>query len=235
MSERQTSRGMCVFCKQLYTGSGMGRHLQSCPARQAAIAAEQKARGTSTTLFHLYVKGTYAPLFWMHLELPATATLWELDRFLRDTWLECCGHLSAFTIEGTSYELDTDGIDAMWPEFFGQRERPRSMEVRLGSVLRPGLSFSHEYDFGSTTYLTLKVIAARKGVWRKQDRIRILARNELPDFRCQECGRPAVWIDTFGDYDLLCEECAGERDEEGFLPVVNSPRMGVCGYTGEAY
>lgn len=231
MSNKKISRGTCAFCKQLYARSGMGRHLQACPARQAAIAAEQKAEGTPTTLFHLFVEGTYAPMFWMHLEVPATATLQDLDQFLRDTWLECCGHLSAFTIGGTSYELDTGGIDSMWTEIFGRRSL-KSMRVRLGSILHPGLEFSHEYDFGSTTYLTLKVIAAREGVSQKQDLIRVLARNELPDFRCQECGKPAVWIDTFGDYDLLCEECAGERDEDGLLPVVNSPRMGVCGYTG---
>src|SRR5260370_19281758 len=39
----------------------------------------------------------------MHLELPANATLADLDDFLRDTWLECCGHLSEFTIKDVSY------------------------------------------------------------------------------------------------------------------------------------
>jgi hypothetical protein len=31
-------------------------------------------------------------IYWMHLEVAAGTTLTILDRFLRDTWLECCGH-----------------------------------------------------------------------------------------------------------------------------------------------
>jgi hypothetical protein len=35
---------------------------------------------------------------------------------------------------------------------------------------------------------------------------------------------------------FVCARHAAEHtcaDEESFLPVVNSPRMGACGYTGE--
>jgi hypothetical protein len=39
----------------------------------------------------------------MHLEVPADATLTDLDEFLRETWVECCEHLSAFRIAGVSY------------------------------------------------------------------------------------------------------------------------------------
>jgi len=62
------------------------------------------------------VEGSYLPYYWMHLELPANATLEDLDSFLRDIWLECCGHLSAFRIEGKEYlsepsEFDEEGMD----------------------------------------------------------------------------------------------------------------------------
>jgi hypothetical protein len=37
------------------------------------------------------------------------------------------------------------------------------------------------------------------------------------------------WEDAF-----LCDECAkGVEDEAALLPIVNSPRCGVCGYDGE--
>jgi len=39
----------------------------------------------------------------MHVAVPATAPLSKLDDFLRHTWLECCGHLSAFEIGGKRY------------------------------------------------------------------------------------------------------------------------------------
>ena len=35
--------------------------------------------------------------------MPADATLADLDRFLRDIWLECCGHMSQFTIGKARY------------------------------------------------------------------------------------------------------------------------------------
>ncbi len=35
----------------------------------------------------------------------AGATLADLDDFLRGIWLECCGHLSSFDIEGVTYTV----------------------------------------------------------------------------------------------------------------------------------
>ena len=37
------------------------------------------------------VEGRDLPMYWMHLEVTASMTLATLDRFLRDTWLECWG------------------------------------------------------------------------------------------------------------------------------------------------
>lgn len=48
-----------------------------------------------------------------HLGVPACARLFDLDEILTRTWLECCGHLSAFTIGGTTYSSDRsdDAVD----------------------------------------------------------------------------------------------------------------------------
>jgi hypothetical protein len=230
-AKRTISRGTCAYCQKQYAKSGMSRHLQACKARQAAIAAEKKA----TPLYHLVVSGTYAPDYWLHLEMPARAKLEDLDQFLRDIWLECCGHMSAFDIGDTRYEMDTGGIDAMWTMIFGPKTPPRSMNVTLGKVLRPGLQFSHEYDFGTTTHLTLRVVGERQGSLPRGETVRILARNEPPDYRCEVCGKPATIINVFEDYMLLCDDCVVEEGyDEGLLPLVNSPRTGQCGYTGEA-
>lgn len=53
---------------------------------------------TSGPSFHLVIEGRYAKAYWMHVAAPLAAPLSKLDRFLRDTWLECCGHLSAFHV-----------------------------------------------------------------------------------------------------------------------------------------
>jgi hypothetical protein len=101
-----TSMGICDFCKGEFEKGQMTRHLKSCKARQAAIQAEEtgKARKPKKSkLFHILVEGKEFPMYWMHLEMPAALTLADLDDFLRDIWLECCGHLSAFKIGNISY------------------------------------------------------------------------------------------------------------------------------------
>jgi hypothetical protein len=69
-----------------------------------------------------------------------------------------------------------------------------------------------------------------------------MARNEMPEALCLECSEPAAF---------LCLECLYEDGESGFLceahaedhpheeygeptPLYNSPRMGMCGYSGPA-
>ncbi len=95
---KETSTGTCNFCGETLTKSNMTEHLQKCQAR---LSAGQE--GHTQRLFHLFVEGTYRPSYWMHLELPAAVTLADLDDFLRAIWLECCGHLSEFTIKDTAY------------------------------------------------------------------------------------------------------------------------------------
>jgi hypothetical protein len=111
-----------------------------------------------------------------------------------------------------------------------------SMRSRLDKVLTPGQSFTHEYDFGSTTELNLKVMSEWE-IEVKGKAIQILARNDPPVIPCDVCGKPATEICTecvYSGEGWLCDECAKDHEcgEEMLLPVVNSPRVGVCGYTG---
>jgi len=160
----------------------------------------------------------------MHVAVPVTAPLRKLDDFLRHTWLECCAHMSAFEIDGMRYAS-------------APRDEETTMRVPLSQVLAVGMKFHYEYDYGSTTPLVLKVVALRaqglpKGVGQ------LLARNEAPRVICQRCSiQPVTQICTECAWDgdgWLCEACAvaHECGDEMCLPVVNSPRVGVCGYTG---
>lgn len=108
---KEVSVGVCRFCEQEFAKSKMTQHLKTCKARQDEMS---KQEGDEERLFHLLVEGKYRPEYWMHLEVPAEMMLSELDDFLRAIWLECCGHLSAFEIDGTSYEAapaDDWGLD----------------------------------------------------------------------------------------------------------------------------
>jgi hypothetical protein len=222
---RIVSKGKCSFCGGIFDKEKMARHIESCRQREAVSKAPLERRGARRVkTFHLLVEGRYLPEYWMHLEVDANATLEDLDRFLRDTWLECCNHLSAFTVKGRTYLSD----------IFEEGEE--DMDVKLGYVLRPGVKLLHEYDFGTTTELTLRVISESVGELRGGP-IQILARNEPPSITCNSCGKTAtlvccICIDE-GD-GWLCDECARDHKcgEEMLLPVVNSPRVGMCGYTG---
>ncbi len=227
---RQTSKGTCSFCHREFSKVSMTRHLEACEQRaaiQAEAGSHQKARQTRT--FHLVVAGYRLPMYWMHLEVSAGTTLATLDRFLRDTWLECCGHLSAFEIGGVRYTVDAGLYD--WDT------GGKNMQVRLDKVLKPGQTCSYEYDFGSTTELTLKVISEQE-VEAQKKAIQILARNNLPLVPCDVCGEPATTTCSqcvYEDKGCLCDACAKDHEcgEEMLLPMVNSPRAGVCGYTGQ--
>lgn len=64
-----------------------------------------------------------------------------------------------------------------------------------------------------------------------------LARNDPPDIACVVCGKPAKKVCTeclFGGEGALCSKCTRQHecDEEMMLPLVNSPRTGMCAYAG---
>jgi hypothetical protein len=125
-------------------------------------------------------------MYWMHLEVTASATLTTLDQFLRNTWLKSCGHLSAFEIDRVRYAIDAGMYDD-WDM------SDKSMRVYLDKVLSPGQICFYEYDYGTTTELKLKVISERQVV-AKGNAVQVLARNTPPAILCEECGKPATEV-----------------------------------------
>ncbi|NDJ86430.1 MAG: hypothetical protein GYB66_11120 [Chloroflexi bacterium] len=116
-------------------------------------------------------------------------------------------------------------------------------EVTLEQVLDKGKKFKHEYDFGSTTHLTLQVVGIREGYisleLQKMDDdddegyielVRKLAQNEPPVIPCDVCGKPAAWTEGQWCNSWYCEKHRPKDEEVFLLPVVNSPRVGVCAY-----
>lgn len=215
---RLQTKGKCLLCDKVCAKSAMTRHLAQCVPNNKPAGSSQKA----------FLITAYAGPYWLYFEAPQTATLKNLDTFLRDVWLECCGHLSDFTIAGSRYDVHPD-----------MEMETRSMKYALGDVLSVGTKFSHEYDFGSTTELDLSVLGEHSLVLSKQKSpIHILARNEPPEFMCQKCkdatAKQVCGECVYDDKGFFCGACAKQhtKHEDMFLPVVNSPRMGVCGYEG---
>jgi hypothetical protein len=221
---RTESVADCQLCGAPFSKRGMLHHLSRC-----AYPDEKNVAAVAQLRVDVPVPRS---LYWLDLDVKTNATMRQLDDFLRAVWLECCGHLSSFEIGQIRYEV------MMSEALFGPGPEERSMNVRVSAALPgEGSSFKYEYDYGSTTYLRLKVIAHRRAPSRR-NAVRLLARNAAPAWECAECDEPATFICAYcaeKDDAFVCESHVADHEcgDEAMLPVVNSPRMGVCGYTGD--
>lgn len=200
------TKGNCYICGQELGKTAMKNHILKL--HSAAVPGQECVL--------LKIEGAYDKDYWLFVDIPLTSTLTTLDRFLRDIWLECCGHLSAFSGKG-------------------HQEIGKS---RKFSTFEPGDQFLHEYDFGSTTETLITVIGRTTRIPQKTA-VRLLARNVPFQFTCVKCGAPAMDICTECIYEMdnpfYCAACAEKHEhEEMLLPITNSPRVGVCGYCGDA-
>ena len=204
----QEYMGACQLCGHEAPKAQMARHLAPC------APAHDKGSGRET-LVQLHIEADGAPEYWLYVEGLETASLQQLDSLLRRVWLECCGHMSAFRL--------------------GRAEL--SKRSPLGTLQSKGVAFQYEYDFGSTTALKGRVLGIREGSLGRNS-VRLLSRNAPLKLTCAECGAPATLVCPFcigSGPCLFCKTHAPQHlcAEEGvFMPTVNSPRMGVCGYTG---
>jgi SEC-C motif len=235
LKEHRRQGGACELCGESVTRASAQKHLAGCaPAHDTPTGAEHR-------LVQVRAMAPGLPAYWLALEVKADAKLEVLDRLLRQVWLECCGHLSVFRIAGVSYfsrGYDFEFTRALGT--FGGQPAERSMGVKVGDVVSiPGEPIEYEYDFGSTTALKLTVMTERAGR-PGRSAVRLLARNTPPVWPCGICRQPASWVCAYclqGEgHAFACTTHRAQHgcdEQEGFLPVVNSPRMGVCGYTAQ--
>jgi hypothetical protein len=197
--------------------------LSACSGRKEAIhAADQESR-KEQILYHLQAQDAWGGDYWLHLEMNGSATLTDLDRYLRAIWLECCGHLSQFSIGG-------------W------RGQEIPMRTRVERTFQPGIVLTHIYDFGTSSETLIKAVGMRQGKPLTPHPIALMARNDPPEARCIECGQPASWlcIECLYEWDepgTLCDQHAQDHPHKDYgapMPLINSPRVGMCGYDGPA-
>ena len=221
MAPRKQSRGRCVFCGHETTKASMGKHLLSCVQRQAQIADAQQTKCKPEALYHLRVQDAYSSQFWLDLEVRGSATLNDVDDYLRAIWLECCGHMS---------------------EFYGSNRNTLAKSRRVDAVFDKDVELLHIYDFGTSSETRIKAIGQRLGVPLTKHPIVLMARNLMPEAICIECDQPASYLCMEcmiedGEAGTLCAKHASTHPHEDYgepLELVNSPRMGMCGYTGPA-
>jgi len=207
---KQTVLGVCGLCGVRNTKGAMLNHLKRC------LPSSAKG-GSMLPLALLRVEGAYAPDFWLDVAAPSNSHLADLDDLLRKVWLECCGHMSEFYVG----RYNAIGMEAKISHVFG------SASTRIGYI----------YDWGSSTELTIRSAGFTEGTTKTTKRPIVAARNEPPLLPCDICSLPASSLcsdcqDTGEGFFCPSHESGHSCGEERLLPVVNSPRMGVCGYTG---
>lgn len=227
MEQKPLSEGRCHFCQKTFAKAGINRHLAS---HLTKLSVSEKP-GTS---FHIKVEpASYygSTGYFLSLWMDGDASLEALDTFLQRIWLHCCGHMSAF--------IDPAKYPGAWGMMEEMGEIPMSRKAK--KVMFKGMKLKYEYDFGSTTELVLTVMGEYPV--KASGKIVLLSRNEPLKWMCEACGKnPAVELCTiheWGEDSMFCSKCAKQHAKTcddfadyAALPVVNSPRMGVCGYTG---
>jgi hypothetical protein len=218
---KKQSRGNCIYCGHQMTKVGMAKHLQSCDKRKTTIS-DAAVSDNSEIFYHLQIQEAWQGTFWLHLEMSGEATLEDLDDYLRAIWLECCGHMSQFSFQAWKNEVP--------------------MNTKAKQIFKQNLELTHIYDFGTSSETKIKVVSLRKGQTTSTHPIVLMARNEPPEAFCIECGKRASWlcVECLYEYDqdgTLCDQHAETHPHDNYgepISLVNSPRVGMCGYDGPA-
>jgi hypothetical protein len=204
MEKKEISTGNCFIC---------GAELGKVKMKNHVIKEHTQTEGGESAVL-VRAEGMDKN-YWLLLDIEANAVLSDLDSFLRKIWLECCGHMSVFSLHRF------DGNE------FAMRKKISDFST--------GDKLCYMYDMGSTTELMISIVGETRRPKQKA-KVRLLARNVAPEITCS-CGKPATTLCSECMYDadnpFLCDGCAETHEhEEMMLPVTNSPRMGECAYDG---
>lgn len=212
-------QGRCYYCDKKLTERTIKRHMKNCSEMKKVIESKIKESKNVRDQFIISIKDKCnSNVYCIYVSIDASLQLHHLDRFIRDIWVECCGHISSFFIDGDLYNDNSD--------------KKYQMNVYLKDILSANKKFEYQYDFGSTTYLVLEVVDIIK-VSKDFTQIEIIARNDELKHKCQSCKNEAQYY-NFNEDSWYCENCIEDDEVCEFeeIDYSNSPRDGVCGYAG---
>ncbi len=205
------SPGTCFICNEKVTGAIFDEHIDSCLPTMGWREPNEPG-------LLMRIMDAYRRRYWLVALAGPETTLKDLDSLIRQVWVSCCGHLSAFSIGNMSFNSDGEG---------------EGMHVYIKDVLLPGDSCKYTYDFGSSTIL--KVTALRRmNSSPPGDDLVLLGQNCKVHRRCSVCGTDATMYYQKGWDEkprFFCDTCAEttSRNSEWLYGIGNSPRNGVCG------
>ncbi len=147
---RRPGSGTCYLCgDELTAHRFFQRHLWSC-LRQWSWSRPKDRQANIYT----HASITAYQHHWMDVVIRQDTTLRQMDAFLRETWLECCLHLSQFKFGEMSAGCDELEDDRNSINDLDTTDLANFDSQYLTLVL-PGQSVLHEYDMGTTSETTI--------------------------------------------------------------------------------
>ena len=192
------SVGKCFFCNAEFSKAGISRHLNTHLKQQAKVMKP----GIS---FHVRIEDDVPRgLYFLNLWVDGDTLMAEIDGFLRAIWLDCCGHMSAFT---------NPKERKRYPIFEMESDEGGIMESSTKEILKKDFNLKYDYDFGSTTSLLLTVMEVFPVECPAG--IELLSRNKPLEIMCDLCSKEpaAVLCTTCYNPSIFCEKCAKKHAE----------------------
>ena len=121
---QRSFKGTCALC-----GVSVDKR-RSADHHGACAAAHDVDHSRAANVLTLRVTAVGAPAYWLDIEANAAAALSTVDRFLRDTWVECSGHLSMFSVSTFRYSASPSSMS----DLLGGANRERSLRATIGDV-----------------------------------------------------------------------------------------------------
>jgi CRISPR/Cas system-associated protein Cas10 (large subunit of type III CRISPR-Cas system) len=212
MEKELKSEGQCLYCNQFFSQKEITKHLDT----HLLSANKQDVDKTTASYHHIIIE---AGEMFLEILVEGEQKMKIIDDFLRRIWLECCGHLSGF--QHKNFKI--------------------GMSNKVKEVFDPKVKILHQYDYGSTTTIALR--SGKVFELNLKEKLILLSRNEPLEQMCAICKtKPAENICSVCHYEqdaFFCEACSAvhaqtcdDFEDYAKMPVVNSPRMGECGYEG---
>ena len=205
------TQSQCLGCRKTLNTKAARNHLKTCIEK-----AEIPPGRTPKPMFLVSATAGFNDtntVYALYTLMPNNATLRDIDELLRETWLECCGHLSSFDSGGTRFV--SDGFNT---GLFGYQDP--SFDHRAAQAIPPDSEAEYQYDMGSTTCLTVRVQPApeQARAWLAQHDIdpgSPVLQNLMPEL-CDRCGQEAS---HFRPEEVLCTSCL-PKDSRTFVELL---------------
>jgi hypothetical protein len=248
-------KGTCQACQQSLALSNCKRHLFFCSKmleyltnHQYNVFNDTAISILTTTGYILKISDLHRPhLYYIYLAAPDHLSLRDLDVYLRALWLQCCSHMSCFS---------TDTGKEYYPQLFSNPSFPNfenhflMSEMAISDFFSANDHCAYEYDFADRTQLQIQVIQRITNA--PKQKFTLLIRNEEPQYYCDSCQERIIIRYCQACRQSFCEGCfvsshlqdTKKKESKSVknskkmcgsdycLPVVNSPRVGKCGYVG---